>query len=605
MSKEICLCVHGHFYQPPRENPWIEEIEPQESAAPYHDWNERIYYECYHPNTKARVLESKGHVVNIVNNYEQISFNVGPTLLSWMERKHPETYAQILEADRTSRAHHHGHGNAIAQVHNHMIMPLASRRDKITQVKWGIQDFRHRFGREPESIWLPETACDEETLEVLVEEGIKFIILSPYQAQAVCLMPRDQRKHMPKEHWTDVSAGTIDPKIPYRLFLKNHPAKFLDVFFYDGLVSKDVGFGNLAFDAKLFGDRLDAAKGALSHPQLIHIATDGETFGHHKGYGERALAYLLQIEAPKRGYRIVNYGEYLESCPPHHAVKIKEGEDGEGTSWSCAHGVKRWKDHCGCRGGGPLEWNQNWRKPLRTALDGLRDQLAKIYEEKGRNYLKNVWEARNDYIAVILNRSRETIEAFFEKHAKHKLNQEETVICLRILEMQRNAMLMYTSCGWFFTEISGIETVQILQYAARALQFVNLVSSNSLEEEFLNRLAEAKSNVRSLKDGRGVYEKLVRPHMASLHHIVAHYGIGSMFEDYYPDSDQFELYCFKIHVFHQRKDSSGNMMLNFGRVHITSAVTLHEYDLIFIVVQIGLYDFRCSIKPFLDAQNME
>ncbi len=238
-------------------------------------------------------------------------------------------------------------------------------------------------------------------------------------------------------------------------------------------------------------------------------------------------------------------------------------------------------------------------------MDGLRDQLAKIYEEKGSNYLKNVWEARNDYIAVILNRSRETIEAFFEKHAKHKLNQEETVICLRILEMQRNAMLMYTSCGWFFTEISGIETVQILQYAGRALQFVNLVSSNSLEEEFLSRLAEAKSNVRSLKDGRGVYEKLVKPHIASLHHIVAHYGIGSMFEGYYPESDQFELYCFKIHVFHQRKDSSGNMMLNFGRVHITSAVTLHEYDLIFIVVQIGLYDFRCSIKPFLDAQNME
>ncbi|MBI3306869.1 MAG: DUF3536 domain-containing protein [Candidatus Omnitrophica bacterium] len=605
MPKEVCLCIHGHFYQPPRENPWIEEIEPQESAAPYHDWNERIYYECYLPNAKARVLDSKGYVVNIVNNYEQISFNFGPTLLSWMEKAHPETYAQILEADRLSVPLHHGHGNAIAQVYNHMIMPLASRRDKVTQVKWGIQDFRHRFGREPESIWLPETACNEETLEVLIEEGIKFIILSPHQVQAVSPMPHDQTTRAPHGHWKDVSHGAIDPKMAYRIFLKNHPDKFIDAFFYDGLVSKDLGFGDLAFDAKLFADRLDAAKGGAAQSMLIHLATDGETFGHHKGFGERALAYLMYAEAPKRGYRFVNYGEFLEANPPHYAARLIEGENGEGTSWSCMHGVRRWKENCGCRGGGPLEWNQHWRKPLRESLDWLRDEMVKIFEEKGSRYFKDVWAVRNDYISIILSRSPENQIAFFEKHAKHELTHEEVVTCYRLLEMQRYAQLMYTSCGWFFTEISGIETAQILQYAARAIQFANYVMFDSLEEGFLQRLGEAKSNLRLFKDGRGVYEKLVKTHMALPHHIVAHYGIGSIFEGYYPDSEELKLYCFEIQVLHQRKESSGNMVLNFGRVRVTSTITSNTRDLIFIVVQIGLYDFRCSIKPFLDPQSME
>ncbi len=504
MSEEASLCIHGHFYQPPRENPWTEEIEKQESAAPYHDWNERIFRECYLPNTKAKLLDDHGKLVRTINNFEKISFNIGPTLFSWLETKHPKTYQAIVKADQTSRSAHKGHGNAVAQVYNHMIMPLANRRDQITQVKWGIQEFKHRFGRDPEGIWLPETACNEETLEVLIEEGIRFTILSPYQAEAV--------RNLNHTAWHDVSSGTIDPRVPYRFFLKRNSKKLIDLFFYDGHIAKDVAFGSLAFEATYFADRLETAKmkGHVHH-QLIHVATDGETFGHHKAYGERALAYLLEAEAPKRGLHLVNYGEFLEENHPAFAVRLKQGETGEGTSWSCVHGVKRWKEHCGCRGGGLLEWTQHWRKPLRESLDWLRDELVETFESCGSRYLKDIWSARNDYVKIILDRSEKMRWEFFEQHAAKQLAKEEVAVSLKLLEMQKYAMLMYTSCGWFFTEISGIETVQILQYAARAIQLAHEVTQKSLEEEFLRRLAEAKSNVAEFKNGRGVWEKLVKP----------------------------------------------------------------------------------------------
>ncbi|MBI4368221.1 MAG: DUF3536 domain-containing protein [Candidatus Omnitrophica bacterium] len=502
--KETCLCVHGHFYQPPRENPWTGEVEKQESAAPYHDWNERIYCESYQPNTKAKILDKGGKTVKTVNNFERISFNIGPTLMSWLEAKHPAAYQDILEADRASRTEHKDHGNALAQVYNHMIMPLANRRDQVTQVKWGIEDFKHRFQREPEGMWLPETACDEETIEVLVEAGIKFTILAPTQAKAV----RAFHHH----EWHHVESGNVNPKVAYRSFLRKDPNRYLDLFFYDGLIAKEVAFGSLAFEAKHFADQIERAKTkGLAHHQLIHVATDGETFGHHKAYGERALAYLLYVEAPKRGLRMVNYGEFLAENPPAFLVRLNEGEDGEGTSWSCSHGVKRWKTHCGCHGGGPEEWTQHWRKPLRESLDWLRDELVKIFEFYGNQVLKNPWEARDDYIQIMLSSSAETRWLFFERHAGKPLTDQEVLLSLKLLEIEKYAMLMYTSCGWFFTDISGIETVQILQYAARAIELAREITGKSLEEAFVKRLAEAKSNVRKLKDGRGVYEKLVKP----------------------------------------------------------------------------------------------
>ncbi|MBI4368400.1 MAG: DUF3536 domain-containing protein, partial [Candidatus Omnitrophica bacterium] len=432
------------------------------------------------------------------------SFNVGPTLLSWLEKKCPSAYQAIIKADQKSCLEHGGHGNALAQVYNHMIMPLAHLRDQVTQVKWGIQEFKYRYARNPEGMWLPETACNEDTLEVLANEGIKFTVLAPQQAERV--------KNLRDRSWHDVSSGIIDPRFPYRLFIKGNPDKFIDLFFYDGSIARELSFGSLAFEAKYFADALDHARAKTeTRAQLIHVATDGETFGHHKAFGERALAYLLNVEAPKRGYRIVNYGEFLESHPPRFEVHIKKGEDGDGTSWSCAHGVKRWKGHCGCHTGGPAGWNQRWRKPLRESLNWLRDELVKIYELYGAKYLKDVWAARNNYIQMILNRSDKTQWEFFERHATRQLTHEEVDLSLKLLDMQHYAMLMYTSCGWFFNDISGIETVQILRYAARAIELTQQVTGKSFEEEFAMHLTKAKSNVHEFKTGQGVYKKLVKP----------------------------------------------------------------------------------------------
>ncbi len=505
MTKEkACFCVHGHFYQPPRENPWTDEIELQDGAHPHHDWNEKIYHQSYLPNTEAKIFDKKGNVTQTVNNFEKMSFNVGPTLLSWLEKKHRETYQRIIQADQTSRSVHHGHGNAMAQVYNHMIMPLAGYRDQVTQVKWGIREFKYRYGREPEGMWLPETACSEETLEILADEGIKFTILAPQQAQAV--------KNLDGGRWHDVSSGKIDSRMPYRLFFESNPQKFIDLFFYDGPIARELSFGSLAFEAKYFAEALDKARAKTeAHPQLIHVATDGETFGHHKAFGERALAYLLNVEAPKRGYAVVNYGEFLESHPPRFEVQIKEGEDGDGTSWSCAHGVKRWKENCGCHTGGPAGWNQRWRMPLRRSLDWLRDEFFEIYELYGSKYLKDIWSARNEYIEMILSRSSQTQWEFFERHAAKPLAENEVGLSLKLLEMERYAMLMYTSCGWFFNDISGIETVQILRYAARAIELAEQITGKSFEAEFVTHLARAKSNMAEFKTGRGVYQKLVRP----------------------------------------------------------------------------------------------
>jgi len=601
--KPTCICIHGHFYQPPRENAWIDDIERQESAYPFHDWNERIYHECYRPNARSRIFNDRGQIVGIVNNFERMSFNIGPTLMSWLEAKHPKTYQSILEADKLSCKDHQGHGNALAQVYNHMIMPLANRRDKVTQVRWGLADFKRRFGRDAEGMWLAETAVNEETLEVLAEEGVRFTVLAPHQAESVRVLSRDD-----KAPWHDVPHGTIDPRRPYRCFLKKDPARYVDIFFYDGPISKAIAFDDLLKDTKHFMTRLESAVRPPDNgveTQLIHAAADGETFGHHKAWGNQALAYLLFHEAEARGYRIVNYGEFLAENPPVYEARLKAGELGEGTSWSCAHGVRRWKQHCGCRGDGPSEWRQDWRKPLRESLDWLRDQLAEHYEKKGAALLKDPWRARDEYIQVVLDRSGNQIQDFIDNHAVKKMTPQEISLCLKLLELQRYAMLMYTSCGWFFTELSGIETVQIMQYAARACQLALQTDGGSFEDDFLNRLAEAKSNVAALKDGRGVYEQLVRPRVASIHHMVGYYAIGAIFENYYPQGDTLNLYCFQLNVEHRRKEVFGNLIVHVGRVKVRSRITLEESDCVFAAVQIGLYDFRCSMKPFQSARDYD
>lgn len=597
MTPTLRLCIHGHFYQPPRENPWLEEIELQESARPFHDWNERVHSECYMPNTFARILDAKGRIINIVNNFEKMSFNCGPTLLSWMEEKDPETYERILKADRESLKHQKGHGNAFAQAYHHTILPLANRRDKVTQIKWGIADFEKRFGRRPESLWLPETACDEETLEVLVEEGIRFIVLSPYQAEAV--------RPLKSEHWQNVSGGEINPKHAYRIFLKKSPQEHIDVFFYDGPISRDVGFKDLAFEAQFFANRIQAAASGANDCELIHIATDGETYGHHKAFGERALAYLLNTEALTRGFAIVNYGRFLEDCPPEFEVKLKEGANHEGTSWSCVHGVGRWKENCGCHTGGLEGWNQEWRKPLRETLIWLRDEAEKVFISEGSRYLSNPWEARNDYISVVLDRSEESVQKFLNLHGSKNLDKNEKVTVLKLLEMQRHAMMMFTSCGWFFSEISGVETVQILQYAARVIQILEELTNKTVEETFLGKLEAAKSNLPEYKNGRGVYDRLVRPKKMTPGHFASLFAIASLFENYFTENDSAQVYSTDFRILHSRKESFGDVKMGFGRVLLKSLLTHEETDVIFICIQMGLYDFRCSLTPFRSWEELE
>lgn len=592
---DLCLCIHGHFYQPPRENPWIEGIERQESAAPFHDWNERIHYECYLPNSRARVIDEQSHIVDIVNNYETMSFNFGPTLLSWIREKHRDTFRRIVEADRKSVEQHRGHGNAIAQGYNHIILPLANRRDKVTQVRWGLEDFRHTFDREAEGMWLPETAVDAETLEVLIAENVRFIILSPYQAEAV--------RHFDAREWQDVSNGSIDPRRPYRYFLPQDRSRYIDIFFYDGVIAQSVAFENALSDARVFADRIAAARNHHpSGPQLLHVATDGETYGHHKSFGDRVLAYLTHREAAARGWRVVNYGEFLAENPPVWEVRLKSGPNGEGTSWSCAHGVGRWKQHCGCRGGGPDEWHQNWRGPLREALDWLRDAAVRMFETKGRTFFKDPWEARDGYIQVIHDR-RKNLKPFIEKYAAGPLTGKDLTTALRLLEMQRNAMLMYTSCGWFFTEISGIETAQILQYAARVLQLLVQCGGDDLEEEFLVRLDRAPSNIALYGTGRGVYERFAKPAVATLRHIVSYYAIGSIFDDSPTNRAHLSFYCFDLDVLNRRIERFGTTTLNVGRVRIASRITGSAGDFVYVVVQSGLYDFRCSVIPFRSEEE--
>ena len=502
MNKKIYLCIHAHFYQPPRENAWTDEIEPQESAAPFHDWNERIFQECYKPNSESVIVDAHDNVINRVNNYEYYNFNFGPNLLSWIKKKHPKTFERIIEADRKSISAHQGYGNAIAMCYSHLIMPLANKNDKITQVKWGAADFRYHFGREPEGIWLPETACNEETIEILIEEGIKYIILDPSQA--------DKVRKIHKGKWKDVSSGNIDTGVPYKCFIDKHYKKFINIFFYDGALSRNIAFDDHIYDSVKLLHRLEHVP--VNHSTdnyLISAAVDGETFGHHKKYTDRTLSYFFSELIPSSKFRIVNYSEYLSVNTPEYEVKIKDGINGEGTSWSCLHGVGRWKEDCGC-GRSDENPTQEWRKPLRESLDWLRDELILIYENNGGKLFKDIWKARNEYINLILDDNNESREKFFYFNSKRFLNEAETHLCIKLLEMQRFSMLMFTSCGWFFSDISGIETIQILQYAARAIELAEEVTGPGLEEEFLNRLSEAKSNLKKYKDGKDLYLKEVR-----------------------------------------------------------------------------------------------
>ena len=449
------LIIHGHFYQPPRENPWTGEVDPEPGAAPFHDWNERIHAECYAPN---------------IVNYPLINFNFGPTLLSWLETHHRDTYQKILIADRDSALARGGHGNAIAQAYGHAILPLCNDRDRLTQILWGLADFRHRFGREAEALWLPETAANDQVLALLIEQGMRYVILAPNQAK-----------------------GVVDTSKPYLFRHPDGSSRSLAVFFYNGPLARAI-----AFERALASSRglVEKFVSAAADGDLVNVATDGETYGHHFKFGDLCLTHALTAEAKSAGFWITNYAQYLDHHPPETAVEIDNGPDGEGSSWSCVHGVGRWSRDCGCHTGGKPGWNQSWRKPLREALNFLRDDAAEKFERVGGELLPDPWAARNDYINVILN----------PKHARDGLDSR----VWDLLEMQRSALLMFTSCGWFFSDLAGIETIQVLRYAARVIDLMNQLGLDPPRREFLELLAEAKSNRPEKGNGSDLFIRIIR-----------------------------------------------------------------------------------------------
>ncbi|MCD6380602.1 DUF3536 domain-containing protein, partial [bacterium] len=494
------LIIHGHFYQPPRENPWTGRIDRQESAAPYHDWNERITRECYLPNSCARRLDGFGRIKNLINNYTCLSFNFGPTLLRWLEKYHPEVHKEIIHADKLSTKLNNDHGNAIAQVYNHIIMPLASKRDQLTQIRWGVHDFKRCFGRNPEGIWLAETAINQVTLDILINSGFRFIILSPHQAESF-------RPLKGKGKWEDVSGGNIRTGFVYRCYgdkvkVKNN---YIDIFFYDAKLSQDISFNHLLRNGDIFAESIDSSYERCGN-DLVTIATDGEIYGHHEPFADMALAYLIESAAEKHNLVMTNFGGYLDSHEPKFEVKLKNGKDNLGTAWSCSHGVGRWKEDCGCNINAPAGWNQKWRKPLRNSLNTLRDNLADIFKHEGDKLLRDPWKTRDDYIDAMNSKTAHEREKFLANYSKRNLSREEKITALKILESQRNALFMFTSCGWFFNDISGLESAQILKYAARAIELAGEKYRQKLEEEFLSELSKAKSNLPVAGTGSQIYK---------------------------------------------------------------------------------------------------
>ena len=582
----IALVVHGHFYQPPRENPWTEMIEREPSAQPFHNWNERIHSECYRPNAYARIIDSRGRVERIVNNYSNLSFNFGPTLLTWLERQHPRTYARVIDADRESVARRGGHGNAIAQGYHHAILPLCNDRDRRTQIRWGVADFRHRFGREPESLWLPETACNPATLDTLIEEGLAYVILSPHQAERV--------RPLGGKTWQSVIDGQIDPTVPYKYFHSDGSERSIAIFFYDGMIAKAVAFDALLASSHTLVDRFERA---VSHgTQLVNIATDGESYGHHFQFGDRCIAYALETEAAAHGFRVTNYGEFLAEHEPAWEVEIKEGPNGEGTAWSCAHGVGRWSRDCSCHAGAPEGWNQKWREPLRAALDFLRDDAAPKFEAAAGDLFVDPWAARDAYVELLVDRTHPR-EEFLRRHAKKSLSAAERIRALTLLELQRSALVMYTSCGWFFNDISGLETVQVMRYAGRALDLMDELELAPPRAQFLDIIAEARSNKRRTGNGADIFRDTIEASRVTPQNVAAHIAMTGL-ADRGNGEQTGEVAGYEYRKQDFQEQSDGRLTLATGHVALRLATTGREFDYALATMQFGDADYYCVLKPY-------
>ena len=570
------LCFHGHFYQPPREDPWLEVIPSQRNASPYHDWNERICSECYGPNWAARRVDDKGRILEIINNYEFISFNFGPTILSWLKKYKIETYEKIIEADKASEKRF-GYGNAIAQVYNHIIMPLANSRDKLTQIVWGIEAFKHHFGRAPLGMWLAETAVDNETLAILAEQGIKFTILSPIQAERVRPLDGD---------WQNIDeAHPLDVSFSYRCFPR--PGLSIDVFFYHEDISKGVAFGNLLQRGEFLAQAIASAFKQDNSTQIISVVTDGETYGHHHKFGEMALAYNVHHFHHHAQIKLTNYSQFLSFYQPGFEVAIKEG-----TAWSCSHGVGRWYKDCGCNTGLHPDWHQRWRGPLRKSLEFLRENIDSLFERLGSQFLKDPWAARNDYIKIILGPPYEVKETFLVKHQKKELSNEERAIVFKLLEMQYYGQLIFTSCGWYFDDISGIEAQQNLHYAARLIQLAKGFGLD-LEEAFLQKLKKAESNIAKYGDGASIYENLVSPGLYNLKRLSIHFAFDHMVKEEEFKSKPF--YTAFVNVNDYEPHETSGCKLIFTQLNVTHVRSEESDQNLLAILHLGGLDIGGSI----------
>jgi alpha-amylase/alpha-mannosidase (GH57 family) len=608
------LVIHGHFYQPPRENPWTGAIDREASAQPFHNWNERIYHECYRPNAHARIFDNYGRVEKIVNNYARMSFNFGPTLLSWLETYHPKTYARIIAADRESISFNNGHGNAIAQAFHHSILPLCAPRDRLTEMRWGMADFRFRFGREAESIWLPETACNLETLAALIDEGVRYIILSPHQAWRVRpLAAREAAKRMVDENianddllnvessnhysddaWRDVSEGSIDVSVPYRCFHPDGSGRSIVIFFYDGLIARAIAFEGALYSSQTLIERF--VRAVKSGESIISVATDGESYGHHFHFGDRCLAHALDEEAARRGFTVTNYAAVLDAHEPQFEVELKAGPEGEGTAWSCAHGVGRWRRDCSCHAGAREGWNQKWRAPLRAAFDLLRDFAAEKFEDAGAALFADVWAARDDYVEVFIGRQRRA--EFLTRHAKGNLSEREQICALKLLEMQRAMLSTYTSCGWFFNDISGIETVQVMRYAARALELLTDLGFAPPRAEFLDILAEAKSNVAEQGTGADIFRRTFDSSCVTPMRVAAHIALTGLIEPNLVSATTGEAANYKFTRHDFQTEQQGRLTLTTGHLALEAAMTGERFDYALAAMHFGDIDYYCTVRRF-------
>jgi alpha-amylase/alpha-mannosidase (GH57 family) len=475
-------------------------------------------------------------------------------------------------------------------VYNHIILPLASRHDRITQIRWGIADYEQHYGTPPEGMWLAETAADSESLELLAQHGIKFTLLAPHQCKRI-------RSLKDGAGWTDTAGASVDTTRPY--LARFDSGVSIAVFFYNGPTSRAIAFEGLLNSGEAFAARLKAGFKDGLEPQLVHVATDGESYGHHHAHGEMALAYALRLLEQDKTVKLTNYSEFLEHFPPEYEAEIVDN-----TSWSCVHGVERWRSNCGCNSGKP-GFNQAWRAPLRHALDELRDALTPLTEQEGGKLFKDVWAARDGYIEIVLDRCAESMERFFRAHESHILSEPERVRALELMEMQRHAQLMYTSCGWFFDDISGIETVQVIAYAARVLQLAQQVFGDQaapLEPAFLARMAEARSNVASAGDGAQIYKACVATMELGLEQVAAHYAISSIFSSF---ADETDLFCYHVRRISYDIYTSGRGRLALGRAHIASTITGRQQSFSYAVLHFGDQNITAAVRAYGEADAAE